>query len=160
MASTQDPEVKDLLHKIYDTTTKQFSFWFPIFREMFMPFQNTLEMNAIHLAAFNGHDTVIQDLLARGDCNINTADGNGSYPVIWAALNGHEDVVSTLLKHGADVDAQGGYHGNALSASSSEGHDQIVQTLLEPDVNVRGGYHGNLYKLLLAKDTSRSCESY
>jgi ankyrin repeat protein len=43
-----------------------------------------------------------------------------------------------LLDRGADVNAQGGRYGSALQAASSEGHDKIVQLLLDKgaDVNV------------------------
>jgi ankyrin repeat protein len=46
-----------------------------------------------------------------------------------------------LLKHGADVNAQGGDYGNALYAAYSGGYDKIVQLLLEhgADVNAQGG---------------------
>ena len=36
-----------------------------------------------------------------------------------------------LLEKGADVNAQGGDYDNALQAASAEGHDQVVQRLLE-----------------------------
>ena len=50
-----------------------------------------------------------------------------------------------LLENGADVNARGGYLGNALYAASSEGHEAIVTLLLARgvDVNARGGYSGN-----------------
>lgn len=42
---------------------------------------------------------------------------------------------------GADVNAQGGFYGNALQAASAGGHLDVVQTLLEAgaDVNAQGG---------------------
>jgi ankyrin repeat protein len=36
-----------------------------------------------------------------------------------------------LLDKGVDVNAQGGYYGNALQAASDEGHDSVVTLLLE-----------------------------
>jgi ankyrin repeat protein len=49
-----------------------------------------------------------------------------------------------LLERNADVNTQGGYHGNALQAASLGDHE-IVQLLLErnADVNAQDGYHGN-----------------
>ncbi|SLM39321.1 P-loop containing nucleoside triphosphate hydrolase [Lasallia pustulata] len=50
-----------------------------------------------------------------------------------------------LLKNGADVNAQGGHHGNALQAASHGGHESVVQLLLknEADVNAQGGKYGS-----------------
>jgi hypothetical protein len=36
-----------------------------------------------------------------------------------------------LLDKGADVNAQGGFYGNALQAASGGGHEKIVQMLAE-----------------------------
>ncbi|KAG6916632.1 hypothetical protein DXG01_006052 [Tephrocybe rancida] len=58
---------------------------------------------------------------------------------------GHEGIVRLLLEKEADVNAHGGYYGNALQAASSEGHEGIVRLLLEKeaDVNAQGGLYGN-----------------
>jgi ankyrin repeat protein len=39
-------------------------------------------------------------------------------------------VVQILIDAGADVNAQGGEYGNALQAASAEGHDKVVQMLM------------------------------
>jgi ankyrin repeat protein len=48
--------------------------------------------------------------------------------------------VKLLLDKGADVNAQGGYYGNALQAASSDGHEAVVKLLLNKgaDVNAQG----------------------
>ncbi|KAJ7511655.1 ankyrin repeat-containing domain protein [Mycena galericulata] len=53
--------------------------------------------------------------------------------------------VQALLVKGANVNAQGGYYGNALQAASFEGHTEIMRALLEKgaDVNAQGGEYGN-----------------
>jgi ankyrin repeat protein len=50
-----------------------------------------------------------------------------------------------LLNEGAEVNAKGGLYGNALQAASSEGHQEIVQLLVDKraDVNAQGGEYGN-----------------
>ncbi|WPH04423.1 Hypothetical protein R9X50_00731400 [Acrodontium crateriforme] len=64
----------------------------------------------------------------------------------YASFLGLEEVAGQLLINRADVDAQGGYYGNALQAAAMiDGHEKIVQMLLDAgaDVNAQGGYYGN-----------------
>jgi ankyrin repeat protein len=53
--------------------------------------------------------------------------------------------MTLLLDKGADVNAQGGYYGNALQAATSSGHRETVTLLLDKgaDVNAQDGYYGN-----------------
>ncbi len=64
-------------------------------------------------------------------------------PLYTASLNGCGNIVEMLLKHGTDVEAIGGYFGNALQAAAHHGHEAIVQMLLKhgADVNAKGGFH-------------------
>jgi ankyrin repeat protein/nucleoside phosphorylase len=87
-------------------------------------------------------------------------DGKKSNPLIQAALKNHVEVLTLVLdtKHnnstmadldlrsvGANVNAQGGYYGNALEASSARGHLEVVKLLVDKgaDVNAQGGHYGN-----------------
>jgi ankyrin repeat protein len=40
-------------------------------------------------------------------------------------------VVQMLMDAGADVNAQVGFYGNALQAASAEGHEKVVQMLVD-----------------------------
>ncbi|KAJ7284125.1 hypothetical protein C8J57DRAFT_1294523, partial [Mycena rebaudengoi] len=40
-------------------------------------------------------------------------------------------IVNLLIKNGADVNAEGGFHGNALQAVLDIGHQSVVHLLLE-----------------------------
>ncbi|KAH6662712.1 ankyrin repeat-containing domain protein [Halenospora varia] len=66
-------------------------------------------------------------------------------PLYYASQEGLFKPVSLLLEKGADVNAQGGYYGNALQAASARGREAIAALLLEKgaDVNAQGGYYGN-----------------
>ena len=59
-----------------------------------------------------------------------------------------------LLDKGADVNAQGGYYGNALRAASCKGHEKVVQMLLDKgaDSNAYGGECG-----IQAQSTRTEC---
>jgi hypothetical protein len=65
--------------------------------------------------------------------------------IYYASHAGLGVVVRTLLENGADVNAQGGWYGNALLASSVKGHESIVKMLLEngADVNAQGGVYNH-----------------
>jgi ankyrin repeat protein len=66
-------------------------------------------------------------------------------PLYYVASFGVLQAVELLLRDGADINAHGGYFGNALQAASYYGHDQIAQRLLESGANINapGGYFGN-----------------
>jgi ankyrin repeat protein len=66
-------------------------------------------------------------------------------PIYYASLCGLLRSVNDLIDKGADVNAKGGFFGNALGAASDCGYAEIVQLLLErgADVNAKGGFFGN-----------------
>ncbi|KAJ7253929.1 ectomycorrhiza-induced ankyrin-domain/NACHT-domain-containing protein [Mycena rebaudengoi] len=66
-------------------------------------------------------------------------------PLYVAACLGIGRIVWELVENGANVNAQGGYYGNALYAASCRGAIEIVHLLLESgaDVNAQGGEYGN-----------------
>ncbi|KAL6358357.1 hypothetical protein LRP88_08542 [Fusarium phalaenopsidis] len=63
----------------------------------------------------------------------------------YACLGGLTRVARGLMDEGVDVNAQGGYYGNALQAASEGGHLEIMQLLLDEgaDVNAQGSEYGN-----------------
>ena len=145
MSSIAEREMNDLPHQIYNTTAERFSPWFPIFWKAMMRGTRMPTMNAMHLAALNGHEQVFLRLLIEGEINVNVADTTGSFPLTWASLNGHHDVLQLMVEHGADVISKGRHYGNALQEACSKGRDKVVQMLLEcgADVNAQGGFLGN-----------------
>jgi ankyrin repeat protein len=62
---------------------------------------------------------------------VNAKDSWGYAPLPFAAENGQLEMVQLLLDQGAEVNAQGGEHGNALYAASAGGHEQVVKVLLD-----------------------------
>ncbi|KAF1999768.1 hypothetical protein P154DRAFT_523078 [Amniculicola lignicola CBS 123094] len=57
-------------------------------------------------------------------------------PLYYVALLNLRDVVKVVLDKGADVNAQGGYFGNALQAASYRGYEATVKMLLDKDADV------------------------
>jgi ankyrin repeat protein len=67
-------------------------------------------------------------------------------PLYYAASVGVSGAVQQILVDaGAEIDAQGGYYGNALQVASHRGYEKVVQLLLGAgaDVNAQGGFYGN-----------------
>ncbi|KAF3040073.1 hypothetical protein E8E12_004917 [Didymella heteroderae] len=66
-------------------------------------------------------------------------------PLYHAALLGLTVVTKLLLEAGADANKQKGYHGKALQAAASRGHDEVVRELLNASANVdeRGRHSGD-----------------
>jgi hypothetical protein len=100
--------------------------------------------SALQAASHNGHEKVVQVLLAAG-ADVNSQGGPNGSALRAASRNGHEKVVQMLLDAGADVNAQGGQDGTALYAASLRGHEKVVQVLLAAgaDVNSQGGPNGS-----------------
>jgi ankyrin repeat protein len=71
--------------------------------------------------------------------------GTGAKLLYAVSLNGYYEFVQIVLEKGAEVNAQGGFYGNALQAASERGHEEVVALLLEngADVNAQGGHFGN-----------------
>lgn len=77
-------------------------------------------------------------------------DVSGGYgsAVYYASLFGLHSVVRDLLSSGAEVNAQGGFLGNALQAAACKSDRKIVQLLLNNnvDVSAEGGHFGNAFQ--------------
>jgi ankyrin repeat protein len=63
----------------------------------------------------------------------------------YAALGGLLCILDCLLNRDFGINAQGGFYSNALQTALYEGHEQIVQLLVEKgaNVNAQGGRYGN-----------------
>lgn len=97
------------------------------------------DFTALHLAAYHGHQPVVELLLAKGaDVNesINRARDengtnlNGATAVHLAAVGGHLAVVKLLIDAGADVNAPCLEADTALEAAVRSGDTEMVELLL------------------------------
>ncbi|KAE8354650.1 hypothetical protein BDV28DRAFT_146933 [Aspergillus coremiiformis] len=144
MSSLQQQEMVNLIHGIYSSTTARFALWFPVFRKAVMPFSiSEPKMDAVHLAAFNGHSSVLKLIIKREKDTINKNDSCGRTALLLASQNGHSEAVKILLDNGANANAQDKeVYPTALQAASLGGYSQIVQMLLDKgaDVNAQAKY--------------------
>lgn len=97
----------------------------------------------IHDASENGDLAKLTELIQNNPNSINSTDQFGDTPLLLAAKRGHFDAVNLLLKHGAIVDAKGGFvHDTSLTAAARNGYTEIVRILLDAgaDVNAKNDY--------------------
>lgn len=86
---------------------------------------------ALHYAAVEGHEKVVNVLLSRG-ADRQSKDNRGMAPLILAALKGHLGVVRVLLRHmGGQGLNETGMHGlTALHIAAVNAHEDVLKCLL------------------------------
>ncbi|CAH6789082.1 Ank2 [Phodopus roborovskii] len=89
-------------------------------------------LNALHLAAKEGHVGLVQELLGRGS-SVDSATKNGFTPLYMAAQENHIDVVKYLLENGANQSTATEDGFTPLAVALQQGHNQAVAILLEND---------------------------
>jgi hypothetical protein len=95
---------------------------------------------ALHLAAKNGHLSVVRTLLD-GGAKLGDPDYKQRVALHQAAWSGHEGVVRLLLHKGSEVDPQDELGRTPLYGAAGRGHINVVRLLLERGANpgARGG---------------------
>ncbi|KAF5852242.1 hypothetical protein GGP41_001012, partial [Bipolaris sorokiniana] len=76
---------------------------------------STTPKYALQLAATTGLASAIIQLLDEGH-NVNEKDESGSTSLYHACFNNELEIIKILIEKGANINAQGGYFGNALQA--------------------------------------------
>lgn len=88
---------------------------------------------AIHLAAFKGHQHIVQYFIAN-NADIEAADHSGKTSLMLAAMEGHESIVRDFIKAGADINALEMQGNTALMLSAQRNHSATTRLLMEqPD---------------------------
>ncbi|CAK6981970.1 ankyrin-2-like, partial [Scomber scombrus] len=123
-------------------------------------------LNALHLAAKEGHKDLVEELVERG-AHVDSATKKGNTALHIASLAGQKEVVRLLVKRGADVNAQSQNGFTPLYMASQENHLEVVRYLLENEGNqsiaTEDGFtplaislqqgHNSVVSLLLEHDT-------
>jgi ankyrin repeat protein len=89
---------------------------------------------ALCVAAMNGHEPVVQELVQRG-VDVKTKEGGKA--LYLAAERGHEKVMRLLIKKGADVKTEEG--GKALQLAAESGHEKAMRLLIKKGADVNTG---------------------
>ncbi|XP_065160043.1 ankyrin-3-like isoform X3 [Atheta coriaria] len=90
---------------------------------------NSNGLNALHLAAKDGHVDVVQELLKRGAI-VDAATKKGNTALHIASLAGQEEVVRLLIQNGASINVQSQNGFTPLYMAAQENHDGVVKYLL------------------------------
>lgn len=130
-----DPLIKSNL-MLCDVKSRRFGIWFTHFwRSERIPKWRPYRMSSLHIAAMNGHEIVLKQLLgtARADIvNTDSQDSSGSTPLHWAARYGHEGTVKILIcRPDVDVNSRTNVRQTPLHLAASMKHKAIVKLLLE-----------------------------
>mgnify|MGYP004507483455 FL=1 len=86
---------------------------------------------AIHLAAANGKNEVIDILLDKDASNINDVDNKGNTPLHWASMKDRADTVELLIENGADIEAKDIDNWTALHYAAAFASLQTVEALVD-----------------------------
>ena len=137
--------VPDEVDDLHNVEGERFGAWFPLTwkaksLDKFVP-----KMTTARLCSFTGHVLGLEKTLCINKKCLEDCDDEGRNALFWSSYFGHKESVQILLDKGADVNARGWRHGNALQAASRGGYKQIVQILLNKgaDVNAQRGGDGN-----------------
>ncbi|KAF2178926.1 purine and uridine phosphorylase [Zopfia rhizophila CBS 207.26] len=156
-----------LLHFDQDVPPKQISEAFPLARYSARFWMTNalvaeakdkrLQYFVVQLFCYRRRSYEICYSLYRPDRPWDNAPDNGgdelASALYYAALGGLVNAVMFLLNRAVDVNAEGGYYGNALQAASERGHEQIVKLLLDKGayVNAEGGEYSNALQAASAR---------
>ncbi|XP_044285181.1 ankyrin-2 isoform X9 [Varanus komodoensis] len=92
-------------------------------------------LNALHLAAKEGHVGLVQELLERGSAVDSATKQKGNTALHIASLAGQAEVVKVLVKEGANINAQSQNGFTPLYMAAQENHIEVVKYLLENGAN-------------------------
>lgn len=82
-------------------------------------------------ACRNGHKSIVQIFLKKGDVDVNKRDAEGNTPLYHACLKGFRDIVSLLLDCDADVSVANNSSETPLHAAAKSGNKEIIGKLVQ-----------------------------
>lgn len=87
---------------------------------------------ALHYAVFNGHQTLAEELIARG-ANVNARSPNLSTPLILAAREGRDGMARLLLEAGANPKSQNDWGDTPLTIAMRYDHLRLAKMISSPE---------------------------
>ena len=99
-------------------------------------------VSPLYYASFYHHVQIVTLLLRYPETDLDETGDYVSCSALQAACHvGSKEIVKMLLDGGANINAQGGFYGNALQAACERGSKEIVELLLDggANINAQGG---------------------
>lgn len=91
--------------------------------------------SSLYFLAKIGDVKAVDELLQKGQHDINERDFKGYSPLMYAAYHGHVELVRFLLQNGADPNSMD-FNGNTiLMGVCFKGHEEIIRLLLQAGAN-------------------------
>ena len=94
--------------------------------------QGSNELESLIIVAILNNDAAFLRYLLRESVDVHIQTKYFGAPLTLAAKEGHYKVILELLEHGADPNHKEGKDATALRSSCQQGHQTIVQLLLDP----------------------------
>ena len=124
---SQETPLSKLMMKLLTPENPAFANWVKIYDQ----WNASKCLPPLHYTCKAGLIKVTLGLLKNGVDVYTQMAGDGEHILQVALCGGQEAIAKILIENGADVNAQGGEHGDALQAASSYGHETIAKLLLE-----------------------------
>lgn len=145
-----DSTLFDAVLVLYDISSDLFKGWSEIWWTPMRSRRDLPVFTVQHLAAFNGHTSVLAHLDQLSSIDYTARGGEGENMLHRAAANGHVETVSWLLEKSVEVNIQDKHGTTALCYAAYAGHVGVVKLLLarpEVDINVNSGAYWYLSRL-------------
>ncbi|RZC49177.1 hypothetical protein C5167_017602 [Papaver somniferum] len=97
---------------------------------------NVVEINDVFAASAYGDLEKLRKFVGKDGCSVSTPDGNGYYPLQWAALNNIPEVTQYIIQHGGDVNAVDNAQQTALHWAAVRGAIAAADVLLQNGARV------------------------
>ncbi|XP_051481070.1 CARD- and ANK-domain containing inflammasome adapter protein-like [Apus apus] len=114
--------------------------------------QNSSSETLLHVAAANGHLTIMEYLITKG-AKIDVKDKKGRTALHRAAEKGHSDAVKVLLRHGAYLYSLDTESKTPLNLAAQNNHTHVLKMLLKEEARSHRNQHNFLHMAAL-KDES------
>ncbi|MCH6258583.1 ankyrin repeat domain-containing protein [Puniceicoccaceae bacterium K14] len=87
--------------------------------------------NAVHLAAMNGHSSILKQLILSKKVLLNKVNIDGHNPLILSSQNGRIDIANLLIQEKTNINQKNGYGQTAIMLAAQNGHTVIVESLIK-----------------------------
>jgi ankyrin repeat protein len=90
---------------------------------------------ALHCAAFNGHEAVVELLLAKG-AEVEIKDTQSYYPLHLSVSRGHVSITEKLIAAGANLEVITSQNGTPLHIAAASNHANALAVLIKEGANL------------------------